>query len=296
MELFKDGITAPDQAYNNIRDGDHPMDIFAKELANNLWQRYEPFADDHFLDQFQRDFYARFWEMDLTCCLLDFNFSIDSVNHGPDIKITNNDTPIWVEAIAPNNGKEGLPDSVPELTLGVASSVPDEQIILRLTSAIDEKYKKYNQYIKDGIVLENEPYIIAINGGQIRHATSDFNPPRIVRAVFPIGNEYIQLDRATMKPVGGGFHYKEAVTKANGTDIPIDIFLNPEFKGISAIIYSNSDCCNRPETTGLDYVTVHNPMARNPIEPGTFPIGTEYIPNYLSEEEYELQKVVHQSA
>jgi len=296
MALFEDGIDAPDPSYNNIRDGDHPMEVYAKDLAISLWKLYEPYADDHFLDQIKRDFDARFWEMDLTCCLLGFGFEVHSDKHGPDIKITNLESPLWIEAIAPNSGKEGLPDSVAELTLGIASSVPDEQIILRFTSAINEKHSKYLQYLADNIVKEGEPYVIAINGGQVRQSRQDFDPPRIVRAVFPIGNEYIQFDRKTMKPIGSGFHYKEAVTKANGTDIPIDIFLNPEFSGISAVIYSNSDCCNRPDAAGLDYVVVHNPMAKNPIKPGTFPIGTEYIPRQINDAEYQLEKVIHQSA
>ena len=294
MELFESGITAPDQIYNNIRDGHHPKEVSAKQLAISLWHRYQPYADSNFLEDIKIDFDSRFWEMDLTCCLMDYGFTVESENHGPDIKITNRIHPIWIEAIAPGNGLEGLPDSVPQMNRAtMASPVPDDQIILRLTGAIDEKHKKYKKYIEDSIVSDADPYVIAINVGKISGARSDFEPPRIIRSVFPIGNEYVEFDPRTSEHFGGGFQYKPSVSKANGTNIPIDIFLDPQFEGISAVFCSSSDCCNRTEVNGANYIIVHNPMAKNPLPHGSIPIGTEYIPVLVNEEQYQLTKVVH---
>lgn len=289
MELFRAGFAAPDPAYNNIRDGESHWDISGRDLCNKLWKVFEPLADKHFMGQFAIDFDARFWEMDLTCAFIEKSFNVNCPKPGPDICIDFDGWKLWVEAIAPGDG--GGADQVPGYSMGtgIAQPVPDGKIILRLTSAIVEKHDKYLSYLEKGIISDSEPYIIAINGSQIKSSRSDFNPPRVVRAVFPIGNEYLTFDKVSGNVVDSGFEYKASVRKENGTEIPIDIFLNPKFEGVSAVLFSNSDCCNRPEITGMDYVLIHNPLAKNKISEGLIKFGCEYIAEVKNGTEYELR-------
>lgn len=165
MELFKEDITATDPAYENVRGGNHPMEVFARNLCNRLWETFEPLADPHFVNEFSIEFNARFWEMDLTCAFIEKGYEVCCPKPGPDICLNHKGTNVWVEAIAPGNGTGA--DYVPELTLGIAQAVPDEQLILRLTTALDAKRKQYVKYIDDGIISKEEPYVIAINGCQL---------------------------------------------------------------------------------------------------------------------------------
>jgi hypothetical protein len=56
--------------YRNLRDMVTPEARAGKEFAERLWTQYHPYADAHFLTEIRRDFHARFWEMYLTCTLL----------------------------------------------------------------------------------------------------------------------------------------------------------------------------------------------------------------------------------
>ncbi|MFH4621769.1 hypothetical protein [Vibrio furnissii] len=286
MTVFKTDIKVEDPAYENIRDGQHPMEIFGRNLTNQLWETFQPFSDQHFTEQLAIDFDARFWEMDLTVDLIRQGFDVSCPKPGPDVCLNVDERRVWIEAIAPKEG-EGA-DKVPEVVTGEAHAVPNDRIILRYTSAIAEKYNKYLEYLKSEIIAPDEPFVIAINGCQIPSARADFEPPRIVRSVFPIGHEYLTVDKKSGDVVDSGFEFRLSVQKENGTEIPINHFINSEYSGISAIIFSCSDCCNRPKENN-DWVIVHNPLATNPIASDMISSHREYIATPVDGDTYKLE-------
>lgn len=271
-ELFRKNIEASHPAYIRIRDGKDESEVAARALCEKLWTNFEPYSDQHFLDEFARDFDARFWEMDLTVAFLEDGHKITCPKPGPDVCIEDN-RKIWVEAIAPKAGNGT--DKVPPMKFGEAQTVPNDQIILRYTSAIVDKFERYKRYLASEIISGDDSYIIAINGCQIPCARFDHEPPRIVRSVFPFGDEYITIDKSTGETREIGFEFRASITKHSGSEIPIDLFLQKEFAGISAVIFSCTDCCNRP-VEGNDWIVVHNPLAINPIRHGIFPCFKEY--------------------
>ena len=292
MELFN-ANEASSKIYRNVRDSDTPMMIRARKLCLDLWKIYEPFADNHFVIEIQRDFSARFWEMDLTCFLRGLGKEIECPKPGPDIKVDNS---IWIEAISPTQGNTNNADSVPEIITGIATSVDSDLIILRYTASIKEKHRKYLSYIKNGIIKSDEPYIIALNSSQIPGANIELPMPRIVSALLSIGSQYVELDRESGNVVGGGYHYKETVVKRNGANVPIDMFHNPEYSGISAVLYSCTDGCNRAEKNGSEYILVHNPLASNPISAGFLGVGKEAVTTIQNETDYSITWVNHEPA
>lgn len=285
--LFRNDITTSNRAYINIRDGKDINEVAARSLCENLWLKFQTHSDQHFLQEFAIDFDARFWEMDLTVALIERGHSVTCPKPGPDVCIEG-DQKVWVEAIAPKAGKG--PDKVPPVKFGEAQTVPNDQIILRYTSAIAEKFDRYKSYVSSGIISNNEPYVIAINGCQIPSARLDHNPPRIVRSVFPIGDEYLTINRQTGSTKDSGFIFRPSIKKSSGSDIPTDLFLREDLAQISAIIFSCSDCCNRP-SKGNDWVVVHNPLAVNPICSGLFPCFKEYQATENGEGEYILDNI-----
>jgi len=292
MDLFNSDI-ASSQIYRNVRDSDTPMMIYARQLCLDLWKIYKPFADEHFVIEMQRDFTARFWEMDLTCILMELGKGVKCAKPGPDIKV---DGSIWVEAIAPTSGEESSPDKVPEIVTGIANSIDSEKITLRYTAAIEEKHRKYLGYVESEIIGSNEPYIIALNSSRIPNANQDLSIPRIVSSVLSIGSQYVEFDRESGDIVGGGHHYKESITKNNGSEVPVDMFLNPDYSGISAVLYSSSDCCNRAEKNGSGFILVHNPLAINPINTGFLGVGKEAITTIDNETDYSISWLHHEPA
>ncbi|MDD5435321.1 MAG: hypothetical protein PH343_07830 [Nitrospira sp.] len=195
---------------------------------------------------------------------------------GPEFYIMNVGKKIWWEAIAPGSG-DGA-DAVPELVYGasVTTEVPAEQIILRLRHAIEEKYRKYQRYLEQDVLSGNDAYVIAINSKRILPIVIEPELPYIVKAILPFGNLVIVWDRSENQLVETNHEYRDTIRKKSGSDVSTDIFLNPEYSGISAVLYSSVDAVNRPATFGADFVLVHNPCAKNPIKLGVFRFGAEY--------------------
>jgi len=149
-----------DLGYQNVRD--EPCLKKEKEFVESLWSLYKPYADRHFKEDATKHFQERFWEMYLGATLLKYDFKIDSHNEkGPEFVTKLNSKRCWFEAITPSPGAG--PDAVPEMEYGakIAIRVPTDEITLRLRHAIHEKYKKYQHYVDEGIIGNDESYIIA---------------------------------------------------------------------------------------------------------------------------------------
>jgi hypothetical protein len=116
-ELFASGA-ATDLAFSNLRDGTDDCQIAARSFVEQLWDTYCSYADDHFLTEISRDFNAWFWEMYLTCALLEHapkrGYALSCPKPGPDICLQLDAKRIWVEAISVTNGRRGKPDSLQE--------------------------------------------------------------------------------------------------------------------------------------------------------------------------------------
>jgi hypothetical protein len=190
-------------AYRNLRTNTTtPEAIAGREFAEKLWEQYHPYADSNFLIEIRRDFHARFWEMYLTCallkCSLQREYSVScpkSKAGGPDIRIEHSGQCIWVEAVTATDGDSDKPDSIITPTLGKVYDVPDERIILRYMTAIEQKYHKYREHRQNGIVNKGDSYIIAVNGYPLSYRWSDAEMLRILKAVFPIGALQFVFDR-----------------------------------------------------------------------------------------------------
>jgi len=277
-----------DPAYNGIAENDHIEAIKGKKFCLELWKCFEQYADEHFVNEIKIDFHARFWEMYLTCTFWESGLPVFCPKPGPDLLLSYDQLSIWVEAIAPNNGSDSSEDQVPMYKSGNAQKVPNEKIILRYRSAIEEKSKKYHGYINNNIIAKGDSYIIAVNGCKVRSARVELDPPRIVRSVFPIGDKHITIDKHTGNTIDTGFCFKKLISKASGAQVPTDIFLDKKYSHISGILFSVSDCCNRPDINGHDFVFIHNPTAENPVPYGFLKIGREYIAELIADE-YKLR-------
>lgn len=284
--IFSEDANGEDQAYLNIRHPTNEILKKAHDLCESLWLTYEHYADRHFRKQLSISFYERFWEMDLTCAFLEKGFEVQSVETGPDILLEPSTKRIWIEAVAPKNGTGE--DAVEPPQIGVAISIPSERVMLRITSAIEEKYKKILHYKAKGIIANDEPCIIAINASQVDFSKNAALTPWIIKSVFAVGDPYYSFDRNTGKVVDQGIHYKGLIKKKNGESVNTTYFLNSEYSEISGILYSSADCCNRPTNTGEDYILVHNPFAANKLPRNEISFGQEVIAK-VEAEEFELE-------
>jgi hypothetical protein len=210
----------------------------------------------------------------LAASLINAGLSLDqsSGRDGPDICIKVAESRIWVEAVTASSGQGD--DAVQKAELG--GDVPDSQIKLRLLNAFAEKSKKYKKYRERNWVGVKDPYIIAINAAQVPSANLEREIPRIVRSLLPFGSQVLHLNRETSEFVDTSHEYQGEVIKASGAEIETTSFLNPEYSGISAIIYSCADVFNHPIDISHSLLVFHNPLALNSLPLGFLKKGHEY--------------------
>lgn len=272
---FFSSSQADDPFYNRIRD--NPDRKEARDFVEGLWQKYKPYAEPAFLDDARKDFHAKSWEMYLGYIFLDsgFNLQKKTKKEGPDLHLSWNNRSIWVEATAPESGTGD--NAVPGYKYNEVQEQPTEQILLRLTSAIQEKFNKYKGYSSKGIIRPDDFFVIAINGGRIHKAVFEQQIPYIVKSLLPFGNPVFALDKKSGELVSSFYEHKDSITTAKGSLVPTNIFLNKEYAGISAILYSWMNVVTRPNKIGVEIHFVHNcPLADNKLPLGIFPFGTEW--------------------
>jgi len=275
------------------RDSEHREDVRA--FCDSLWQRFRPYCPDeaHFLADARANFHARTWEMILVGGLLERGFVLEKpTGDAPDIKIVGGPIatrwPVWVEATTVELGT-GLdraariehPIRAPspigsEMSSNMAMfNTQPTKTALRYTSAVGAKTRQLAAFRARGIVAPDDPYIIAINGALLHDYSSDDDDPEILKSVYPIGDCYVAYRPGSNEPPAVGYHHRGSVTKANGTAIPTTAFLNEEFRGISALLFSRTTAWN-PNDAAPDFmVTIHNQGAASPLPHGFFPFGRE---------------------
>lgn len=242
-----------------------------KELAchlDKLWAAYAPYADPDFKQGFARDPDSRFWEMYIGTSLLAAEKQLlptsERLRQGgqPDICVLDGDKKLWIEAIAPDRGAPG-PDHVAEPKPlnegGGFAPVPVRQAQLRITSALWTKSKAIVRYLNEGVIAKDDVRLVAIGGGNFGVHVLDHRLPLVLSSVFPIGAEYVSIDRTTGEQVDQGFEASLTIAR-EGEPIPRTAFLDGPFGHISGILWSRISIGNmsreqRPLTL------VHNPKA-----------------------------------
>lgn len=211
----------------------------------------------------------------------------NKIGEGPDFLVMNGEQRVWIEVVCPE--PSGVPTEWLDIQFGTCAAVPHKEILLRWMSAIQAKAEKQigskdgktKSYLASGITGPGDVYVIAVNGCRLRNGPfpgilgiSQF--PYAAEAVFPIGPFGYQIDKNSLKAVGGGHQYRPFVINKNASQVPSESFLDPRYAPISAVWAID---LNGGLTLGNHepMVVVHNPLATNPLPVGFLPGDNEYI-------------------
>ena len=270
--LFEIDATGLDVGYTNLREGRCAPEREIREKLEAMWGIYEPYADADYRAGFARDPDGRFWEMYLGCALLQAGKTLlsrsdrQSAGGQPDICVLDPDRRIWIEAIAPERGAEG-PDQVrgpqPINEGGGFEPVPERQAQLRATSALLTKSRIIKGYLQSGVIRPDDVRLVAIGAGHFARHVPEGGLPLIISSVFPIGDEFVKIDREHGGVVDRGFATSLEIGRRTSA-IPRTAFVDESYSHISGIIWSrigigNMSRDDRPLTL------VHNPYAVVPM-------------------------------
>jgi type I restriction enzyme S subunit len=209
--------------------------------------------------------------MYLTCALQDYaagrGIAVSCPKPGPDILLERGRSRVWVEAVIATNGAPGLPDTLVEPNPDGSDRIPEEKIVLRYANAISEKYRKYREYLQNGIVRENDAFVIAVNGYDLsyRWTQAANDVPRFLKALYPLGAYQVLLDRRTGDIVGHQNEPRFKIVKASGANVAVMPFLERSSEGITAVLCSMANAMSHGAPLGTDFELAPNPVGRTPI-------------------------------
>lgn len=263
-----------DPGFENLKAAESPIEQQLRAMLQEMWSRYEPYADSDFRHGFARDVDGRFWEMYLGCTLLEAGRTLLPVverqrdGGQPDLCVLEDGRRIWIEAITPDEGAPG-PDQivrpVPINEGGGLVAAPIRQAQLRTSSAFWTKAQKIGRYIEQGVIAPDDPRIIAISASRFGIYVAEQPLPLIMTTLFPIGDAYVTVDRETGDVLEEGFHAAPLIQRERNP-IPRTAFLDPRFAHISGVIWSRIGISNLArQVRPITYV--HNPLAETPLPP-----------------------------
>jgi type I restriction enzyme S subunit len=182
-----------------------------------------------------------------------------------------------------------------------AVSLPHEQIILRWTSAIKEKFEKLTGkpdrpeagYLAKGVVAPDDVYVIAVNGRLLRNEFPQLSGisqcPFAVEVTLAVGPFSIHIDRNTLKTTWSGLQHRPLVEKPNGALVSANTFFNPAYVSVSGVWATDFDE-NVLFDASKPSILAHNHAASNPIPRLLLPVHSEYRAT-VGTNEYSVDRV-----
>lgn len=258
-----------DLGFENLKAAESPFEQQLHAMLQEMWARYEPYADPDFRQGFARDVDGRFWELYLGCTLLEAGRTllpvVDRQREGgqPDLCVFEGERRIWIEAITPDEGAPG-PDRivrpVPINEGGGLVAAPIRQAQLRTSGAFWTKAQKIDRYIEQGVIAPGDVRIIAISASRFGVYVAEQPLPLIMTTLFPIGDAFITIDRDTGDVLEEGFHAAPMIHRERNP-IPRTAFIDERFADISGVIWSRVSLGNLSrQVRPITYV--HNPLAQ----------------------------------
>lgn len=277
-----------DPWYGAVRDQKERIHI--KNHINSIWDKYYQLDlhDKNFITDFPKkdQFWQRYWELDVANFLLNSGFELSSEDAGVDFicKGTSIAQEFYVECVVSSRGVLNSPDYPVEIfppgkgMFSVSNLAERERIeLLRLTTSIDCKVKKYHEDIKKGYIKKSMPYILALSPALLfpDFISDEDDMPAVVKAVYPVGNICFHINVPTGTTEKSGRAWRGSIIKKSDTPpIRTDIFFpipeNEKYKPLTGILYSGADfrviSSPRIEKNGHSFIFVHNLATEKPID------------------------------
>ena len=158
-----------------------------------------------------------------------------------------------------------------------AGYVPWDLIALRIRAAIEEKRRKYDRYLEQGIVVEKDSLLIALNVDQIPHAALDCQT-YIFRALYGVGNYVITMDLSTRKAVSSTNEQLVSIAKlSSGAAVGTQPFIDGSMPAIAGTIVCADNAMGAAHAESPPALTLYpNLTARTSWTTGALPVTHEW--------------------
>lgn len=250
------------------------------ECMESLWRIYQPFASPDFHNQILADdnkFDSLTWELILGAKLLENGYRLEpSANdERPDLCLVWEGKRIWIECCLPTGGDPSKPNSVTETPCdGEFHKVYPDKSVLRCTQVLSEKKQQHLKWIESRVCNKNEPFLIAINGRNLKLQIFNSSLPQILRATYGIGDPFVVLNSRDAEYRQSEYHSNPRIAKSETVSVPTTFFMEKGNNHISGVLFS-TDWIMR-HSSSPQYCYVENINAAN--RTGT--LFTEFCQTY----------------
>ncbi len=279
--FFRNNMTATDSSYIATRNPSGPNRDYlekGRSFIERIWENCYQFVDPDAAERAANDLASVFWELYLAYALSRAGITLvprsdrEPKWEGPDLLSRSPD--VWLEAVMPTNGD--VPNALKTPEVGKSFRIPTNDFVLRLRSVIETKAAQIQKYTDAGYIKKGQAAIVAVSSARLEFQFNELPVPRIVRAVFGVGDVGIEIDRETRTVVGHFVEHRDHIVKVSGKSIDTGVFLDSHYAHVSAVVYCASNWVSHPEQPGEDFILVRNPHASTPIPEGWFPSAVEY--------------------
>lgn len=213
------------------------------DKAEALWVVAKEYLDDQFEIEFNKEdsFFQRYSEMKIASDLIRNGYLLERKSaKGPDFLIKHQGLNIWIEVVAPKKGYYKIlsPNESLEISGLTTTELNEDELILKISSAIYDKKKTYDKYIKKGIVSQDDCKIIAINTSELFNDI--YNPdgiPYVTIALYGIDSAW--CTDSNDKSIKVVLERVEKRVKKNETMIRMDPFRTGQYSNITGCLF---DC------------------------------------------------------
>jgi hypothetical protein len=278
-DLFESTDRDADSFFTAVKTSNTRRVIQVRAHCEAMWAIYRQYADPQFLDEFPRRFHERWFEMYLTVTLLRQGALVQTTRPpGPDILVAHEDRRIWIEAICGTGGEPGRPDSIaqPQYVPGsaVVTSAGYEEwdkIALRIRNSIEKKRAAYAEYLRLGIVTEDDLLVIAANVANIPGANLD-TQKYIFRALYGVGDLQVVINLDSREIAGSHNQELISVKKNNGAEVGTQPFVDGSMPTIAAALVSDFEAMAAADKPSIDLTVFPNLVTPNPWAKGALPV------------------------
>ncbi len=199
--------------------------------------------DGKFVREFQTTFNSGFWELYVFACCKELGFRINLALTSPDFVVDNFQNEFCIEAAIASNA---IGDSAEWERDLKKQTKPDlervlDTAVIRLSNAIDAKYKKYQAAYQNLPHVKKRPFILAIGPFEQPYfwAHNDHAIRQVLYAYDRIGPN-------------GEHLFRHTIAKPSGAPIELGLFTCGKMAEISAILFSNTATMSKVHALNQD--------------------------------------------
>jgi hypothetical protein len=241
MDLFTP-VVHQEKLHLNFRRVSIPGRIGEREVVAE-WVKGFPDRDKKFIHEFQTTFNSSLWEIYLHGLFKSYSFQMNWSRASPDFWLSTPFGEVIVEAVTANAASSAMLEwkKLSNMTENVRNNIfwpINREAIIRLSSALLTKLKKYRNIYRTLAHVPGKPFVIAI--APFEQPDFQYQYDRPMRAL--LYDDYVDEDiysrNPTKFPDGPPSLKIGTIEKDNGSFFDLGIFKNDEWSEVSAVIFS----------------------------------------------------------